>query len=62
MQPPSPPAASPKAATATDRSAEERISTTLPSAPAQLSYSPGDSLLDHLDEDILDVIAEWQDS
>ena len=34
----------------------------LPPAPAQPSYSPGDSLLDHLDEDILDVIAEWQDS
>ena len=31
-------------------------------APAQPGYSPGDSLLDHLDEDILDVIAEWQDS
>ena len=29
---------------------------------AQPGYSPGDSLLDHLDEDILDVIAEWQDS
>ena len=36
--------------------------TPLPPAPAQPSYSPGDSLLDHLDEDILDVIAEWQDS
>ena len=36
--------------------------TPLPPAPAQPGYSPGDSLLDHLDEDILDVIAEWQDS